>query len=80
MAGIYGVIKMNNELEDRVVELEIQVALQNDLLDSLNATVAQLSQKNDLLQDQLRLIYRKMTEDEGSSLSKNLADEIPPHY
>lgn len=80
MAGIYGVIKMNNELEDRLVELEIQVALQNDLLDSLNATVAQLSQKNDLLQDQLRLIYRKMTEDEGSSLSKNLADEIPPHY
>jgi SlyX protein len=70
-----------DNLEERVTELEIRVAMQDELLDSLNQTIARMQNDSDLLQAQLRLMYRKMTEDQsGEDGPRNLADEIPPHY
>lgn len=70
-----------DNLEERVTELEIRVAMQDELLDSLNQTIARMQNDSDLLQAQLRLMYRKMTEDHsGEDGPRNLADEIPPHY
>ncbi|WP_373741347.1 MULTISPECIES: SlyX family protein [Neisseria] len=69
-------------LENRIIELEIQTALQADLIDSLNNTVAKMQQALDLQQGQLRLLYRRLQEKggEGSGAAYNPADEIPPHY
>lgn len=61
------------ELEHRVTELEIQTALQEDLIGSLNDTIAKMQQALDLQQGQLRLLYQRMQ-------PYSLRDEIPPHY
>ncbi|MDK4679660.1 SlyX family protein [Kingella negevensis] len=71
-----------NELEDRIIELEIRVALQDELLQSLNDTVAKMQDALDLQQAQLRVLYNKMQQQSESANSKpySLADEVPPHY
>ncbi|CFB00191.1 SlyX family protein [Neisseria meningitidis] len=68
-------------LECRIVELEIQSALQEDVIVGLNAMVAELRQMLDLQQAQLRLLYSKL-QDKNSDAQKpySLRDEIPPHY
>ena len=72
----------HNDTEARLAELEIQVALQNDLLDSLNDTVARLQQALDLQQSLLRLLYGRLQEQHGGGTNPpfNPAAEIPPHY
>ena len=62
------------DLEHRITELEIQTALQEDLISSLNDTVAKMQQTLDLQQAQLRLLYQRM-QDKGAN-----GDEVPPHY
>ena len=68
-------------LERRIVELEIQSALQEDVITGLNAMVAELRQTLDLQQAQLRLLYGKL-QDKNSDAQEpySLRDEIPPHY
>ena len=70
------------ELEHRVTELEIQTALQEDLIGSLNDTIAKMQQALDLQQGQLRLLYQRMQDKDanGERESYSLRDEIPPHY
>ena len=69
------------ELEHRVTELEIQTALQEDLIGCLN-DIAKMQQALDLQQGQLRLLYQRM-KDKGANGERepySLRDEIPPHY
>lgn len=70
------------ELENRIIELEIRLALQGDLLDSLNATVAKMQDALDLQQAQLCVLYQKMQQqnESGQNQPYSLADEVPPHY
>lgn len=68
------------ELEKRVVELEIQTALQDELLQSLNDTVARLNETLALQQGQLRLLYGRLQEKGGDAGRFNPTDEVPPHY
>lgn len=71
-------MKLDDNGRQRLDELEIRVALQDELLDSLNHTVARLQQTLDLQQAQLRLIYQRLPE---TSLPESAAaDNIPPHY
>lgn len=70
------------ELENRIVELEIQAALQDDLIASLSGTIAKMQQTLDLQQSQLRLLYQR-THDKAAGADEegySLRDEIPPHY
>jgi len=68
-------------LENRIAELEIRLALQDDLLESLNNTIAKMRETLDLQQEQLRLLYaRTAQQSEPSGTPYNVADEIPPHY
>ncbi|EGV35616.1 SlyX family protein [Neisseria weaveri] len=71
-----------DELEARITELEIQTALQEDLIGSLNDTVAKMQQTLDLQQAQLRLLYQRMQDKaaNGGREEYSLKDEIPPHY
>lgn len=70
------------ELEHRITELEIQTALQEDLIGSLNDTIAKMQQALDLQQGQLRLLYQRMQDKSanGEREPYSLRDEIPPHY
>ena len=70
------------DLENRITELEIQTALQDNLIASLSDTIAKMQQTLDLQQAQLRLLYQKM-QDKGANGEReeySLRDEIPPHY
>ena len=70
------------DLEHRITELEIQTALQEDLISSLNDTVAKMQQTLDLQQAQLRLLDQRM-QDKGANGERepySLRDEVPPHY
>ncbi len=73
-------MNLMTELEDRIVELEIKAALQDELLDSLNETVARLVREGELQQAQLRVLYQKVTEDSGNDTPNKPGDEVPPHY
>lgn len=69
------------ELEHRITELEIQSALQEDVIAGLNAMVVELRQTLDLQQAQLRLLYQKMQDRNPAAQEPySLRDEIPPHY
>ncbi|WP_165008604.1 SlyX family protein [Neisseria yangbaofengii] len=70
------------DLDNRITELEIQTALQDDLIASLSDTIAKMQQTLDLQQAQMRLLYQKM-QDKGSNDGRgeySLRDEVPPHY
>ncbi len=71
-----------NELEQRIIELEIHVALQEDLLMTLNNTIVQMQNNLDLQQSQLRLLYQKIQQqdEQGQAKPYSLLEEIPPHY
>ncbi|XXQ68483.1 SlyX family protein [Neisseriaceae bacterium B1] len=71
-----------DDLENRVMELEIRLALQDELLASLNDTVAKQADLLDLQQAQLRVLYDKFQQgaQDGASKPYSLADEVPPHY
>jgi len=67
-------------MNDRLTELEIKAALNEDLLEELNRTVYRQQQQIDLLQAQLRLLYTQMQTNAEPAEPRNLRDEIPPHY
>jgi SlyX protein len=67
--------------EDRIIELEIKVAYQEDLLQALNQVVSQQQQQIDRLEGVCRLLNERMqsllaeTGNTGEAVH-----EIPPHY
>jgi SlyX protein len=68
-------------MESRITELEIKVALQDDLLDTLNRVVAEQSQQITRLQQELMVLagnVRTLEADSGRATS--LREDIPPHY
>lgn len=71
-----------NDLENKITELEIRIAFQDELLADLNDTIAKMRETLDLQQAQLRLLYNKMQQNQADGAEKpySLADEIPPHY
>jgi SlyX protein len=73
------------DTDHRLTELEIRLALQDELIDSLNLALNRQQQQLDLQQQQLRRLYDMLQQPqgdstEGSSLLAQLQQEIPPHY
>ncbi|MCO4892622.1 SlyX family protein [Cupriavidus sp. WGtm5] len=67
-------------MDDRINELEIKLAFQEDLLDTLNSTVARQQQQIDLLQEQFRALYQQVRSAATTAAEADPAQEIPPHY
>jgi SlyX protein len=65
--------------EERLTELEVKIAFQDDLLDALNLTVTRQQQQIDLLQQQLRVLYQQMRQNAPGNEDAS-AHEIPPHW
>jgi len=66
-------------MEDRMTELEIRLAFQDDLLDTLNRTVAEQQLRIARLQAELRELsdYLRSLELPGRGKPE---EEVPPHY
>lgn len=67
---------------DRITELEIKTAFQDDLLEALNSTVARQGREIALLQEELRFLYARVKTllDSTPSAEPTPEEEIPPHY
>lgn len=68
-----------NEMSDRLAEIETKLAFAEDLIDTLNQTVARQQTQIDSLQAQLRVVYqqvRAITPEDARSPR----EELPPHY
>lgn len=66
-------------MEARLTELEIRQALQDDLLDELNRTVAHQQKQITELQKELRALCQYIQTTEPTSRGTP-TQEIPPHY
>jgi SlyX protein len=66
-------------MESRIAELEIKLSHCEDSIDELNRTVFRQQNQMDLLQAQMRELYKTM-QSEGSAGAGSLRDEIPPHF
>ncbi|QQX87316.1 SlyX family protein [Cupriavidus necator] len=67
-------------MDDRINELEIKLAFQEDLLDTLNSTVARQQQQIDLLQEQFRALYQQVRSAATTAAETDPQQEVPPHY
>jgi SlyX protein len=67
--------------DDRIIELEIKTAYQEDLLQELNKIVGQQQKQIDRLEATCRLLNERINSlsTEGSGGGENI-DEVPPHY
>ncbi len=66
-------------MESRITELEIRVALQDNLLDELNRSLAEQQLQILKLQQELRELYQHLQALEPSARQLP-QQEIPPHY
>ena len=67
------------ELDERLVNLEIKLASQDDLLDTLNQTVYRQQKKIDELDALCAALARRITE-LPTQASGSLPHDKPPHY
>ena len=65
-------------MESRITELEIRLALQDDLLDDLNQIIARQQQQIDQMRKDLRYMQERSSGPEQAG--RSLLDDIPPHY
>lgn len=67
------------ELDERLVNLEIKLASQDDLLDTLNQTIYRQQKKIDELDALCSALARRITELPAQANSA-LPHDKPPHY
>lgn len=70
---------MNEDLEERVVDLEIQITHQSNVIEDLSQMVAKQWDMMDRLSRQVRFLKEAMAELEDSAGGAP-ANQKPPHY
>jgi len=73
------VMEPQDDIDERLTQLEIKASFAEDLVDHLNALVARQQDQIDLLMRELAALRRQGPEGEPGA-SRNLRDELPPHY
>lgn len=68
-----------NHIEERLTELEIKASFSEDLLDQLNQVVVRQQQQIDALIREIANL-RQSTMEGGVGVSRNLRDDLPPHF
>lgn len=68
-----------NEIEDRVADLEVRLVFQDDIIQSLNETVAAQQLEMEKLRRAVEVLARRQA-DLASSLPGSDEDQPPPHY
>ena len=72
-------MKQPNDIEQRLTELEIKASFTEDLLDKLDQVIVRQQQQIDVLVREIAHL-RQPTTDGGVDVSRNLRDDMPPHY
>lgn len=67
------------QLEARIMELEVKASYTDDLLEQLNMTIYRQQQQMDALINEVRQLRQQVPEG-GQAAPRNLRDELPPHY
>lgn len=72
----------NSGDDNRIVELQTQLAFQEHTVEQLNAALVSQQQQIDLLRLELRLVKEKLgaVEDRVEQGGSSPRDEKPPHY
>ncbi len=72
---------MNHQQDNdqRLTNLEIKASFSEDLLDQLNQIIIRQQQQIDTLIRELSHL-RQSTPDASVGISRNLRDELPPHF
>ncbi len=65
--------------DDRIIELEIKIAYQEDLLQALNEIVGQQQQQIDRLESTCRMLNERIKSLSTEGGGEN-SEEAPPHY
>ncbi|WP_334188421.1 SlyX family protein [Noviherbaspirillum sp.] len=66
--------------EDRIIDIEIKVARQEDMVDALNQMVYQQQKKIDELEALCSALARHIKDMRQEDAERNPASERPPHY
>ena len=66
-------------MKERLTELEIKLSLAENFIEELNRTMFRQQERIDLLQEQLRMLYKQI-QARPAPLERDLRDDIPPHY
>jgi SlyX protein len=66
--------------EDRFIDIEIKLAHQEDLVESLNQVVYQQSKRIDRLEGMLTKLADHVRDNAASGGAAGTANEKPPHY
>ncbi|HWI10202.1 MAG TPA: SlyX family protein [Burkholderiaceae bacterium] len=69
----------NEQLEQRLTDLEIKASFAEDLVDHLNALVARQQTQIDWLLREVAALRQQAPAGEGGA-PRSLRDELPPHY
>lgn len=69
----------DDRLTQRLIQLEIKASFTEDLLDKLDQVVIGQQAQIDRLKRELQLL-RQQTSTDADPTSRNLRDELPPHY
>lgn len=66
--------------EDRLVDIEIKIARQEDMADTLNQTIYRQQKKIDELETLCAALARQIREMREVASERGPANERPPHY
>lgn len=66
--------------ENRLVDIELKIAAQEDLVDTLNKMVYRQQMKIDELESLCAALARQLREVRESMTERGPANEKPPHY
>lgn len=71
----------DDDLDARLIDLEVKLSFTEDLVEHLNATVARQQQQIERLLGEL-LLLRQQLQDQDARMQgpRGAADERPPHY
>jgi SlyX protein len=67
------------DVSDRLTNLEIKASFTEDLLDKLDQIIIRQQDQIDRLIQEVRWL-REQAPAEGTAATRNLRDELPPHY
>lgn len=66
--------------DHRLTELEIKASYTEDMLEELNRVIVRQQQQIDALLREMLQLRDQLPDNAGGSGTRNLRDELPPHY
>lgn len=69
-----------NNIEQRLIELEIKASYTEDLLDQLDQVIVRQQQQIENLQHQITRLEVQCEDAGADRMRRSLRDELPPHY